>query len=157
MIETQYLTAVLSCDDRTCCPPVRTSIRSFFPGRRIPALIPIVKTERGPMAMEMDPNIHKKKLMFPDMFGRIVLEKKLLPRDLGEKYNGLLPYDAYFPTLQEKVEARTCKFCMKYHSSKKSLNRHLRFGILSNYNSKFYIELSLGCVQRNVTTEEDLL
>ena len=127
VIETQYLTAVLSCDDRTCCPPVRTSILSFFPGRRIPALIPIVKTERGPLALEMDPNIHKKKLMFPNMFCRIVLEKNLMPRDLEEKYNGLLPYDAYFPTLQEKVEARTCKFCMKYHSSKKSLNRHLRY------------------------------
>ena len=126
VIETQYLTAVLSCDDRTCCPPVRTSIQSFFPGRRIPALIPIVHTERGPIALKMEANIHKKKVKFPNMFGRIVLEKNLLPRDLSDKYKGLLPYDAYFPTLQEKVEARTCKFCMKYHSSKKSLNRHLR-------------------------------
>ena len=126
VIETQYLTAVLSCDDRTCCPPVRTCIQSFFPGRRIPALIPIVHTERGPIALKLEANIYKKKVKFPNMFGRIVLEKNLLARDLSEKYKGLLPYDAYFPTLQEKVEARTCKFCMKYHSSEKSLHRHLR-------------------------------
>ena len=36
VLETQYLTAMLSCDDRTCCPPTRTCISSFFPGRRMP-------------------------------------------------------------------------------------------------------------------------
>ena len=79
VIETQYMTVVLSCDDRTCCPPPRTSIQSFFPGRRVPALIPIVKAEFGPVALEMLPNIHKKQLEFLDMFGRIVLEKQLVP------------------------------------------------------------------------------
>ena len=79
VIETQYLTAVISCDDRTCCPRPRTSISSFFPNMRIPALIPIVKTEKGPEAMELSPNIHKKNLEFLDVFGRIVLEKKLVP------------------------------------------------------------------------------
>ena len=78
VIETQYLTAVLSCDDRSCCPTAKTSILSFFPGRRIPALIPIIKTERGPVAMELLPNIHKKDLEFLDVFGRIVLEKQLV-------------------------------------------------------------------------------
>ena len=131
VIETQYLTAILSCDDRTCCPTPRTSISSFFPGRRIPALIPIVKTIKGPVALKMEPNLHKQKLLFLDIFGRIVLERKLMPRDLSEQYDGLLPYDAYFPTLQDKVESRTCKYCKKYHSSKKSLNRHLRLACFS--------------------------
>ena len=40
----------------------------------------------------MEANIHKK-VKFSKMFGRIVLEKNLLLRDLSEKYKGLLPYD----------------------------------------------------------------
>ena len=83
VLETQYLTAVLSCDDRTCCPPTRNCISSFFPGRRIPALIPIIKTEIGPVAMELTPNINKKKLEFLDVFTRIVLENKLMPEGDG--------------------------------------------------------------------------
>ena len=46
--------------------------------------------------------------------------------DMKEKYGDSLPYDAYFPSLQLKVEGRTCKFCRKYHSSKKSLNNHIK-------------------------------
>ena len=64
----------------------------FFPGRRIPSLISIVHTERGPIALKMEANIHKK-VKFTKMFGRIVLEKNLLLMDLSEKYEGLLPYD----------------------------------------------------------------
>ena len=93
------------------------------------------------MAMELTPNINKKKLEFLDVFTRIVLEKKLMPEgdvkyfcksilialvDLQIKFAGILPYDVYFPTLQQKVQGRTCQFCQKYHSSKKSLKRHLR-------------------------------
>ena len=52
----------------------------------------IVHTKRGPIALKMEANIHKK-VKFSKMFGRIVLEKNLLLRDLSEKYKGLLPYD----------------------------------------------------------------
>ena len=41
IIETQYMTCVLKCDDRECCSPMRTQVDVFFPGRRVPTLIPI--------------------------------------------------------------------------------------------------------------------
>ena len=99
----------------------------------------------------MASNLNKKKLEFPDMFARIVLEKKLMPEcdlvfyckiirmfsspDLEKQYSVILSYDVYFPTLQLKVEGRTCQLCKKYHSSKKSLNRHLRFVSLTFWHS----------------------
>ena len=41
LIETQYMTCVLKCDDPECCSPMRTQVDVFFPGRRVPTLIPI--------------------------------------------------------------------------------------------------------------------
>ena len=79
VFESQYFTVVLGCDDTNCCPVKRTCVDSFFPGRRLPALIPIIKTEMGPVAMKVSPTMHKMKLEFLDMFGRIIMEKKLIP------------------------------------------------------------------------------
>ena len=41
LLETQYMTILLKCDNPECCRPLRTNIDVFFPHRRIPALIPI--------------------------------------------------------------------------------------------------------------------
>ena len=41
IIETQYMTCVLKCDDPDCCSPMRSSVDAFFPHRRMPSLIPI--------------------------------------------------------------------------------------------------------------------
>ena len=79
VFESQYFTVVLGCDDTNCYPVKRTCVDSFFPGRRLPALIPIIKTEMGPVAMKVSPTMHKMKLEFLDMFGRIIMEKKLIP------------------------------------------------------------------------------
>ena len=68
----------------------------------------------------------KKEIAFPNIFARVVLESQLAPKALIEKYDGKIPYDAYFPTQQEKVEGRTCTKCNKYHASKKSLKLHMK-------------------------------
>ena len=54
------------------------------------------------------------------------MEKQLLPANLKTKYNGIVPYNVYFPTLQEKVEDRTCRLCGQYFSVKISLAEHKR-------------------------------
>ena len=64
VFETQYMTVYLKCDDRSCCSIPKTNVEVFFPGRRIPALIPIQITSHGPEAMALTKDIHKKKLFF---------------------------------------------------------------------------------------------
>ena len=53
LIQTQYMTVVLKCDDRSCCSSFKTAIGRFFPGRRIPPLIPVKFTSFGPVALEL--------------------------------------------------------------------------------------------------------
>ena len=51
-----------------------------------------------------------------------------VPDELKIKYNGMVPYDVYFPTLQQKVEERVCKICGQYFSLKLSLKEHKQVG-----------------------------
>ena len=124
ILETRYMTIYLKCDDLACCSKPRTSVASFFPGRRIPALIPIHHTPTGPMPMELTPDINKKVISFPSLAMRIVLESTLTPQALLTKFPKGVPYDVYMPTQQDRVERQICQVCGKYHSSIKSLNIH---------------------------------
>ena len=107
LIQTQYMTVVLKCDDLTCCSKARTDIKKFFPGRRLPALIPIQFTPNGPQHLKLEPEVWKKQLKFPDFFARSSLESSLVPDTLKQTFGDQIPYDAYFPTLQEKVINRS--------------------------------------------------
>ena len=109
-------------------------------------MIPIKFSTSGPVALDLEPNVHQKKLNFLDVFARLVMEKQLLPANLKTKYNGKVPYGVYFPTLQEKVGDRTCRLCGQYFSVKISLVEHKRI-------CKRNKELNVA----HVVGEEDLL
>ena len=78
----------------------------FFPGRRLPALIPIKFTPNGPQHLELEPDVWKKQLKFPDFFARGALEDTLVPDSLKNMFGDKVPYDAFFPTIQGKVKSR---------------------------------------------------
>ena len=106
VLETQYMTVYLKCDDRKCCSAPKTQVNVFFPGRRIPALILIKLTSTGPEAMELTKDIHKKEIVFPDIFARIVTEKSLTPPELREQFGDSIPYDVYHTFLHNKIWSR---------------------------------------------------
>ena len=124
LIQTQYMTVVLKCDDEECCSPFRTPIGKFFPDRRIPPLIPIKHGVTGPIALTLNPMVHKEDLHFLDVFQRIVMEKEIVPEELQKKYAGKVPYDLFFPSVQEKIDGRVCKVCSKYFSTLVMLTEH---------------------------------
>ena len=125
LIETQYFTAVLKCDERQCCGRMETSVSAYFPNRRVPALIPINFTIQGPKAIVRSPDIYKQHLQFPSLPNRIVLEKSLLETDVIDKYRGNVPYDYFFPTVMESLDDRLCPYCFRWNGTKKSLKEHL--------------------------------
>lgn len=124
LIETQYMTVALKCEDVMCCAPPKTMVSKFFPGRRVPALIPIKHTINGPRALPLNPDVVKEELVFLDVFQRLAMESFLLPDEVKEKFKGTVPYDAYFPSIQDKVVARICITCGKYFNLKLSLIEH---------------------------------
>ena len=126
ILETQYMTIILKCDDRQCCSAMRTNVDMFFPDRRVPALIPVKFSPSGPVALSPSPDIHTQTLRFLDIFGRIVMEKKLVPDNLKLKYGDKVPYDVYMPSQLEMVERRVFSVCGMYFSSLKSLTQQHR-------------------------------
>lgn len=124
VFESQYLLCYLKCDDRMCCSAPRTSVLAFFPQRRIPALIPISQTSAGVMPLPLDSELSKSHIRFPPLAARQILEESLTPEALKTLYGKSVPYDAFLPSCQGKIEARTCKVCYKYHATKKSLQCH---------------------------------
>ena len=126
VLETQYFTCVLKCDNRDCCQDFETPVLSYFPHRRIPALIPIEMTTFGPQAVTMDKNLYKQLLRFPSLPNRVLLESSIVSESLLKKYNGKIPYDIYFPTVQDKIDGRICSQCHNYFGSRKSLHEHER-------------------------------
>ena len=126
LIQTQYMTTVLKCDDRSCCSPFKTSVGRFFPCRRIPPLIPVKFTSFGPVALELEPNVYQKQLNFLDVFQRLVMEKELTSTQLKLKYKDNVPYDVFFPSQQLKIDGRICKVCSQYFAVQLSLKEHKR-------------------------------
>ena len=106
LIETQYMTIALKCDDILCCSQPKTIISKFFPGRRVPALIPIKHTIHGPRALSLNPDVAKEELAFLDVFQRLAMESFLLPEELKEKFKGVVSYDACFPSTWSRASAR---------------------------------------------------
>ena len=126
VFESQYMCVYMKCKDRSCCSPFITNVEVFFPHRRIPALIPIKRTEYGVEALDMSDNSSQAKFEFLPLGERILFEKKLLSVGLKEKYGDYLPYDAFCPTVQDKLLKRICPKCKKYHATIKSLTTHKR-------------------------------
>ena len=60
LIQTQYMTIVLKCDDPLCCSPFKTDIDRFFPGRRVPPLIPIKFSTSGKLHWTSNPMYTKR-------------------------------------------------------------------------------------------------
>ena len=74
--------------------------------------------------MALAADIDKENLNFLDIFQRLAMESILLPEDLKNKYNGMVPYNVYFPSLQEKIDNRVCRSCGKYFALQISLKEH---------------------------------
>lgn len=124
LFETQYMTVYLKCRDAGCCSPFVTNIEAYFPHRSIPALIPITRSVAGVTAMERSADYSGKKIEFLSLAERIIFNDSLISSEDKQKFGAVIPYDLYFPTVQEKIEKRICVKCFKYHASVKSLNVH---------------------------------
>ena len=95
-------------------------------GPQFSSLFPIKHTLTGPIALTLDPNVHKQDLPFLDVFQSLVMEMEIVPGDLVQKYAGKVPYDVYFQTVQGKLDSCVCKVCSKYFSTIVMLNEHKR-------------------------------
>ena len=122
VFETQYMTCYMKCDNEECCEPYVTNIELLFPHRKIPPIIPIKRDQFG-IGAEMR-EFDGQKVEFLSIEMRSLYGENILPREFKGKFPGDVPYDAFFPSLKDRIEKRCCKNCGKYHATLKSLAHH---------------------------------
>ena len=104
---TQYMTQIIKCLDKNCCGTIRSKFHKINKSRFFPA--PILLHYAPMIEMEsMDIN----KLKYTSLFQSLHLAS---PES---------PYDQYCPSVNDKVQSRTCKKCKIYFASLTLLSNH---------------------------------
>jgi hypothetical protein len=111
--QSQYLTQIVRCDDRSCCKQWRTNYFNVFKDRFIPGPVPYERTKNGVESIDRSKAVDNLKA-FPSLFQRLILPQPVVD----------MPFDWYCPSLQKEIEKRICKTCKNYFVSQKSLQKH---------------------------------
>ena len=97
---------------------------------------PIIRTSLGVEALHKCDVLDNQKLEFLSWEMRIVYQNKLVGNEDKKQFGLEIPYDLYFPSVQEKLKNRCCKKCKKYHASVKSLKLHNKVCKVARVNRK---------------------
>lgn len=108
---TQYFLQVVKCHNVQCCGQFRSKYATFFPGRFLPAPIPVHYNSQ--IDIVSDPTLVTQDTQFVTLFQNLALFS-----------TGDTPYDAYCPSVSEQLSARTCDECGIYFASQTLLKRH---------------------------------
>ena len=117
--QSQYCLQIVKCNTKTCCSPLRSSIRAVLPTGFLPTPVPIVQTLHGIMAPEPEDVMDSK--AFGGLYRQIALAD-IVPKAAAAYEQ--LPYDIYCPSVATKLNSRICQTCGLYMSSNKAVKLH---------------------------------
>ena len=125
VFQTQYTIQIIRCTKPECCGPWRSNYIQVFPHRFLPPPAPFNRSSRGVRLADVQCSFANDKPVSPyygTLFQRIqfhgiVVRGTQIP---------LLPFDAFCPSLQEKLQSRTCSICKQYIPSTVRLQNHYR-------------------------------
>lgn len=132
--QAQYALQITKCVDETCCKPIRSNFRNILPTGFIPAPILFTHALSGPRPCE--------KATEEGYFGTLA-ERMLLSRS---DFSQQIPFDRYCPSVQNELDARTCKLCNAYFVTKGALDIHRKSLHVSSLES---IEETIEAVVKN--------
>ncbi|KAJ8686037.1 hypothetical protein QAD02_021830 [Eretmocerus hayati] len=121
--ESQYLLQITRCEDRRCCGPPRSNLRTILPTGFLPPPV-LVRHERETGLLEAVPmEIEDSNARFLPLFQRLALSKLNIPRPFAFKE---MPYDLYCPSVRSEILGRTCRTCGTYFVTKAAITRHMK-------------------------------
>lgn len=109
----QYLLQITKCDDLECCKPKRSCLFKFLNNGRLPSPLPLINVGQK---LDVIPTSECSKIKI-DQFASLFVA-------LSAKSNNCDLFDAYCPSVQSKLVARTCSRCGKYFSTIQFLKEH---------------------------------
>ena len=117
----QYLLSIVRCNDSKCCGDFRTTWKSVFSSRFLPAPVPVRQISKGTVV----PSVSDVKASdrFVDL-QKLIGIQQLIPNSGFSQ----IPYDLYCPSLRAKVKNRICKQCGIYYPSIAVCQHHRQDG-----------------------------
>ncbi|KAJ8666270.1 hypothetical protein QAD02_007932 [Eretmocerus hayati] len=121
--ESQYLLQISKCQDKACCSPPRSNLRSILPTGFLPSPT-LVHNEKGTGILKAVPlgEEHANARFLP-LFQRLALVNLEIPNPDGFKK---IPYDLYCPSVRSELSGRICKTCGIYFVTKKAATDHMK-------------------------------
>ena len=125
VFQAQYSIQIIRCTKPECCGPWRSNYIQLFPHRFLPPPVPFNRSSRGVRLAELDSSVADRNPISPYygtlyqriQFHGIVMEGTQTP---------LIPYDAFCPSLQNKLHLRICSICKQYIPLGSRLRNHYR-------------------------------
>ncbi len=125
VFQTQYTIQIIRCTKPECCGPWRSNYIQVFPHRFLPPPVPFHRSSRGVRLAEIESSFANQKPISP-YYGTLFQRIQFHGIVVRGSQKPLIPFDAYCPSLQNKLDLRTCSICKQYIPSAIRLRHHYR-------------------------------
>ena len=125
VFQTQYTIQIIRCTKPECCGPWRSNYIQVFPHRFLPPPVPFHRSSRGVRLADIACSFANENLVSPyygTLFQRIQFHGIVVRGTQAP----LIPFDAFCPSVQDKLQSRTCSICKQYIPSGRRLQNHYR-------------------------------
>ncbi|CAF1119590.1 unnamed protein product [Adineta steineri] len=135
VFQTQYTIQIIRCTKPECCGPWRSNYIQVFPHRFLPPPVPFHRSSRGVRLGEIESSFANEKPISP-YYGTLFQRIQFHGIVVRGTQTPLLPFDAYCPSLHNKLSSRTCSICKQYIPYAIRLRNHYRVH-QQRYTSKY--------------------
>ncbi|CAF4336056.1 unnamed protein product [Rotaria sp. Silwood2] len=125
VFQTQYTIQIVRCTKPECCGPWRSNYIQVFPHRFLPPPVPFHRSSRGVRLENIESSFANLKPTSP-YYGTLFQRIQFHGIVMRGTQNQLIPFDAYCPSIQNKMYSRTCTICKQYIPSAARLRNHYK-------------------------------
>ena len=156
VVQSKYSLQIVKCLDRTCCEEFKTNWNQVFASRFIPPPVPCKFGPKGLEVVEMseykaDLKLEVPKCRFASLRDRLIA--KLSSNEAQKSQNGTKrphPFDAYCPSMMEKLDNCVCAKCGSCWPSAAAKTRHLKAHKGWNLRFEFQVNVLLCTGQKYI-------
>ncbi|CAF1129204.1 unnamed protein product [Adineta ricciae] len=125
VFQTQYTIQIIRCTKPECCGPWRSNYIQVFPHRFLPPPVPFHRSSRGVRLAGIETSVADQNCTSP-YYGTLFQRIQFHGIVVRGTEKPLLPFDAFCPSIQTKLQSRTCTICKQYIPSVIRLRNHYR-------------------------------
>ncbi|CAF3513878.1 unnamed protein product [Rotaria sp. Silwood1] len=147
VFQTQYTIQIIRCTKTECCGPWRSNYIQVFPHRFLPPPVPFHRSSRG-VRLEKIEATFANRYSISSYYGTLFQRIQFHGIVMRGTQNQLLQFDAFCPSIQNKIYSRTCTICKQYIPSPTRLRNHYKV-----HQQRY----GLKCTDYNNNKEEEII